>query len=260
MKKTLCLFLALLLCLLCACAPAAPDANAAQTQVTPTPVQPAVPLPAVTPCEECGSSNPDVPTWAASAAASADIAAKRASIPEDIAAGVYANFSMDNYLPFRHYAGSGEREDYMAIITFEYKMDNYTKYQLTYLSCTCRAASEDVQQMLYVELNNNAPSAEEATIRNIHYDFWGDPDPIPENGITSQQYDAEFLSFLQYKSKAEIDAMTHLRTIPDPPAVERSGESVPFVDAYTGATVSVNNTLFVLQALFAYHADKYYGA
>lgn len=33
---------------------------------------------------------------------------------------------------------------------------------------------------------------------------------------------------------------------------------IDFVDAYTGATVSVDNTLAVLHALFDYHVNKYY--
>lgn len=137
-------------------------------------------------------------------------------------------------------------------------MDNYTKYQVSYLSCTCRAPSENYQHLLYVELNNNNNSPEEATIRNISYHFWGDSPVNPVNGLTYEMFEKEFLSYLKYKSKAEIDALTTLRDIKDADPVIRNGKVVDFVDGYTGATVSVDNTLSVLQALFDYHVKKYY--
>lgn len=169
----------------------------------------------------------------------------------------YDNFSSDRVISYQHRKNETTNE-YAAVILFEYKMDNYTKYQVSYLSCTCRAASENFQHLLYVELNNNANSPEEATIRNIEFQFWGDSPVNPENGLTYDMIEKEFLPYLQYKSKAEIDALTTLKDIKDADPVERNGNTYDFVDAYTGATVSVDNTIAVLQALFDYHVKKYY--
>lgn len=169
----------------------------------------------------------------------------------------YDNFDSDRIISYEH-RKNNETNEYAATILFEYEMDNYTKYQISYLSCTCRAASENFQHLLYVELNNNASSPEEATIRNIEFQFWGDSPVNPENGLTYDMIEKEFLPYLQYKSKAEIDSLTSLKDLTDADPVERNGKTYDFVDAYTGATVSVDNTIAVLQALFDYHVEKYY--
>lgn len=169
----------------------------------------------------------------------------------------FDNFSNEKIITYKHRKGN-ELNDYAAVILFEYEMDNYTKYQVSYLSCTCRAASENYQHLLYVEINNNNNSHEEATIRNISYHFWGDSPTNPVNGVTYEEIEKELLPYLQYKSKAEVDGLNTLRDIKDAGQVERSGQKVDFVDAYTGATVSVDNTLAVLHALFDYHVNKYY--
>ncbi|NLJ57572.1 MAG: hypothetical protein GX339_01880 [Tissierellia bacterium] len=169
----------------------------------------------------------------------------------------YDNFNSDKVITYKHLK-HGEESDYAGVILFEYEMDNYTKYQVSFLSCTCRAASENFQHLMYVELNNNNNSPEEATIRNIEFHYWGDSKVNPENGLTYEMIEEEFLPYLQYKSKAEIDSLTSLKDIKDAGQVERNGKKYEFVDAYTGATVSVDNTLAILRALFDYHVDKYY--
>ncbi|WP_020614742.1 hypothetical protein [Sediminispirochaeta bajacaliforniensis] len=171
----------------------------------------------------------------------------------------YPNFSSNEIIEYQHLK-HGLSEPYAAVILYEYEMDNYTKYQISYLSCNCRAASENYQHLLYVEINNNNDTPEEATIRNISFQFWGDSPVNPENGITYNEIKNEFLPYLQYKSKAEIDKMTSLKDITDAGQVERNGEKFDFVDAYTGASVSIDNTLSVLRALFKYHTAKYYNS
>lgn len=172
-------------------------------------------------------------------------------------ANEYPNFKDDKVIEYKHLK-HGESNDYAAVILYEYEMDNYTKYQVSFLSCTCRAPSENYQHLMYVEINNNNNSPEEATIREIKFQFWGDSPVNPENGITYENIEQEFLAYLQYKNKAEIDSMTSLKDVKNADKVERNGQMYDFVDAYSGATVSVDNTLAILHALFDYHVDKYY--
>ena len=180
-----------------------------------------------------------------------------AGCSSEAAAHEYPNFKNDRIIEYRHLK-HGQSDSYAAVILYEYKMDNYTKYQVSFLSCTCRAPSENYQHLMYVEINNNNSSSEEATIRDIKFQFWGDSPVNPENGITYENIEQEFLPYLQYKSKAEIDSMISLKDIKNADKVERNGQMYDFVDAYSGATVSVDNTLAVLHALFDYHANKYY--
>lgn len=169
----------------------------------------------------------------------------------------YDNFNNDKIITYKHLK-HGDASDLAGIILFEYEMDNYTKYQISYLSCTCRASSANYQHLLYLEINNNNNSAEEATIRNIEFQYWGDSEVNPENGLTYEMIEKEFLPYLQYKSKAEVDSLVTLKDLTDVGNVDRNGQQYDFVDAYSGATVSVDNTLAILHAMFDYHADKYY--
>lgn len=169
----------------------------------------------------------------------------------------YPNFKEDRIISYEH-VKHGDREDYGAVILFEYEMDNYTKYQISFLSCSCRAASVNYQHLMYVELNNNNASPEEATIRDLDFHYWGDSMVNPENGLTYKMFQEEFMPYLIYKSKQDLKGITTLRDLKDVEAVERNGQVVDFVDAYSGATVSVDNTLSILHALFDYHTDKYY--
>ena len=169
----------------------------------------------------------------------------------------YPNLNDSRIIPYQHIKHDTS-EEYGAVILFEYKMDNYTKYQVSFLSCSCRSASANYQHLMYVEINNNNNSAEEATIRNIEFHYWGDSEVNPENGLTYEMFEEEFLPYLMYKSKAEIDGMTTLRDLKDAGQVERNGAQYDLVDAYSGATVSVDNTISMLHALFDYHVEKYY--
>ena len=85
----------------------------------------------------------------------------------------------------------------------------------------------------------------------------GDSPKNPVNGITYEEIENELLTYLQYKSKAEIDGLNTLRDIQDAGQVERNGQMVDFVDAATGAHFCYN-TLAVLHALLDYHVNKYY--
>ncbi len=193
----------------------------------------------------------------------------------------YPNFGPDKVIEYTQ-VKHGVTTPMAAVILFEYEMDNYTKYQVSYLSCTCRSASENYQQLMYIEINNNNDGPEEATIRNIKYQFWGDSPVNPENGVTYQDIEREYLPYLQYKSKAQIDKLRSLKDLTGVGKVVRTadatsgasasaepaeaaaepakdaGGTYDFVDAYTGASVSIDNSLAILHALFRYHADKYY--
>ena len=48
---------------------------------------------------------------------------------------------------------TGQNESpFYAFVTFRYRARDYIKYQVSYLSCTCREASVNMWQTMYVEL------------------------------------------------------------------------------------------------------------
>jgi len=163
-----------------------------------------------------------------------------------------------NSFTFTHYASGGIEEELTAVILLENKNSTFTKYQVAFPSCTCRDAASNYWSVMYVELLNTKDTRAEAAIRAISFGFnkdvrvgmWGDSDPIMGHpDYTSEYMDENFVQRLVGTTKADVDAWGGYGTQVD--AVD--------VDAVTGATVSTSNITSVLQSLFEYHCDKYYG-
>ena len=162
-------------------------------------------------------------------------------------------------LPYPHFASGGVKQDLYAAILFENSNSTFTRYQVAFTSCTCRDAASNYRSVMYVEMLNTAASAEEAKLRwvcftdNEGYNVgvWGDSNPIHgQPTYTAEYMDENFVAPLVGLTKADIDAWGGYGT-------QVVGIDV---DAVTGATVSTSNIMSVLRALFAYHAEKYYGA
>ena len=162
-------------------------------------------------------------------------------------------------LPYPHFASGGVKQDLYAAILFENSNSTFTRYQVAFTSCTCRDAASNYRSVMYVEMLNTSASAEEAKLRwlcftdNEGYNVgvWGDSNPIHgQPTYTAEYMDENFVAPLVGLTKADFDAWGGYGT-------QVAGIDV---DAVTGATVSTSNIMSVLRALFAYHAEKYYGA
>ena len=162
-------------------------------------------------------------------------------------------------LPYPHFASGGVKQDLYAAILFENSNSTFTRYQVAFTSCTCRDAASNYRSVMYVEMLNTAASAEEAKLRwvcftdNEGYNVgvWGDSNPIHgQPTYTAEYMDENFVASLVGLTKADFDAWGGYGAQVD--GID--------VDAVTGATVSTSNIMSVLRALFAYHAEKYYGA
>ncbi len=155
---------------------------------------------------------------------------------------------------YTHYASGGTPEEYKAVILFEQSNSTFTAYQVAFASCTCRDPLVSYLSVCYVELLNTKQSSEEAAIRTISFGnnmgLYGDSNPnyyIPE--YTEEYMDKNFVQHLVGSSKSDFDSW------------KGYGSQLPNVDvdAVSGATVTTSNVTSMLKALFAYHADKYYG-
>lgn len=156
-------------------------------------------------------------------------------------------------IPFNHIDGPKDEDLFYAFVPFKYVARNYIKYQVTFISCTCRSADVNLWSTAYVELTlPSSGKIEDAEIRTLSFDldstehylggFWGDSNPPP----TAQEATYENVKAEQipvYVGKTYADLM-NASTVDD----------IPEIDAKTGATVSANNILRILQALYAYHA------
>lgn len=168
-------------------------------------------------------------------------------------------------IPYTHINGPRHERIFYALVNFQYDMETYVKYQVTYVSCTCRDANVNYWSTAYVELTKPT-KAQNTRLRKLSYDldgtghytagFWGDSNPIPNtNQTTYQDIKDNFIPLLINKTKTEIDALSTVDDMLSGGIMDQST-----FDAFTGASVSTNNILRILHALFDYHANTWYQA
>lgn len=168
-------------------------------------------------------------------------------------------------IPYTHINGPRHERIFYALVNFQYDMETYVKYQVTYVSCTCRDANVNYWSTAYVELTKPT-KAQNTRLRKLSYDldgtghytagFWGDSNPIPNtNQTTYQDIKDNFIPLLINKTKTEIDALSTVDDMLSGGIMDQST-----FDAFTGASVSTNNILRILHALFDYHANTWYEA
>ena len=193
-------------------------------------------------------------------------------------------------IPFTHINGPKAEWNFFAFVNFEYDATFYYKYQVTYLSCTCRSAEVNYWQTAYVELTVPASGdINDVKLKNLSFDndsqnhyiagFWGDSgtngNTIPgSKDITYEDIKVGFIPFLIGKTYAQLSSydgfevttngttVTYDDTVfaipdeefnKDMEGVQIHGEQVT-LDHFIGASVSTNNILRMLVPLMEYHA------
>jgi hypothetical protein len=167
-------------------------------------------------------------------------------------------------IPFNHIDGPGDEDLFYAFVPFKYVSRNYVKYQVSFLSCTCRPADMNMWSTAYVELSlPDSGKIDDAEVRCLsfdldstgHYDAgqYGDSNPAP-NGNTYDKFVADWVPFYTGKTFGEIKGFGTIKDIPEETFKAGEGREDLTIDAWTGATVSPNNVLRMLVALFRYHA------
>lgn len=169
-------------------------------------------------------------------------------------------------IPFNHIDGPQEEDLFYAFVPFQYEARNYVKYQVVYISCTCRSADVNYWTTAYVDLTlPDSGKLDDAQIRTLsfekdgtgHYNaaVWGDSSPIP-SGQTYELINEQYVPYWVGKTWAQIKDMSTTEDIDlkDYQAGEGRGEFT--IDAWTGATVSTNNILRMLQAIMRHHGTN----
>ncbi len=167
-------------------------------------------------------------------------------------------------IPFSHIDGPKDEDLFYAFVPFKYVARSYIKYQVTFISCTCRSADVNVWSTAYVELTlPSSGKIEDAAIRTLSFDadstghylggFWGDSNPPPTApNATYEKVKAEMIPYYIGKTCGQLMGYSTIDDFTD--YAEGEGRADLKVDAFTGATVSSNNILRIVQALFSYHA------
>ncbi len=167
-------------------------------------------------------------------------------------------------IPFSHIDGPKEEDLFYAFVPFKYVARSYIKYQVTFISCTCRSADVNVWSTAYLELTlPSSGKIGDSAIRTLSFDadstghylggFWGDSNPPPT--APKATYDLVKTEMIPYYIGRTYDQLKGCSTIDDfADYTEGEGRAAMSLDAVTGATVSSNNILRIVQAMYAYHA------
>ena len=174
-------------------------------------------------------------------------------------------------IPFTHLNGEGHETDNNAIILMENSdIADYVIYQVTYLSCTCRSATLNFWNTVYVQINKA-----DGTLRIIsfNHDFnsdgeeghyyggnWGDSSGAPEQGgITLEDLEETYFPWFIGKSLADLDGLLVVSNTGMHGITNTSSTQFPedIVDGFSSSTVSTNNFLRVMVELLRYHEENY---
>ena len=74
-------------------------------------------------------------------------------------------------IPFSHIDGPKDEDLFYAFVPFKYVARSYIKYQVTFISCTCRSADVNVWSTVYVELTlPSSGKIADSAIRTLSFD------------------------------------------------------------------------------------------
>jgi hypothetical protein len=171
---------------------------------------------------------------------------------------------IEGLLSFIHINGEGVETERPLFVLFEYESRDFVKYQISYLSCTCRNANVNYWQVAYVEVNKN-----DGSIRTIsfnadgedgHYTagMWGDSSPTPA-GHTLQDFEERFIPWLIGKTLADFEGISVFTNNSYHGVVENTSTIAEqdLIDDFAGSSVSTNNLIRSMTRLLEYHNENY---
>ena len=168
-------------------------------------------------------------------------------------------------IPIHHIDGPHNEDLFYGFVSFKYQARGYMKYQVTFISCTCRSADVNYWTTAYVDLTlPESGLLDDAAIRTLSFGpdgtqryaagFWGDSNPIP-SGQTFEMIQEQYLPYYIGKTYAQLKGMSTIEDIDLADYQTGEGREALTLDTWTGATVSTNNILRMLQAMFVFHGS-----
>lgn len=167
-------------------------------------------------------------------------------------------------IPINHIDGPQDEDLFYGFVSFKYEARNYIKYQVSFISCTCRSADVNYWTTAYVDLTlPESGLLVDTEIKTLSFGpdgtgrytggFWGDSDPIPTGGQTFEMIDDEYVPYFVGKTYGEIKDLNTIADIELADYQAGEGRGDYQIDTWTGATVSTNNILRMVQALIKHH-------
>jgi hypothetical protein len=158
-----------------------------------------------------------------------------------------SGIAVENAFIYQHVNGHKEVTPLVAFVPFEYELLDRVKYQVVYIACTCRNPEVNYYSVAFVEL-----SKEDGSVVTLSYDkdskghytsgLYGDSTESWDGTPVKELYEGFMADKLIGQSQESINSLEPMH-----------GQ----VDTYTGATVTPNNAVRMLQGLFEYHNAKY---
>lgn len=168
-------------------------------------------------------------------------------------------------IPFTHIDGHGNVVERTAYILFEVELRDYVKYQVAYLSCTCRDKVVNYWNVMYLEVDKATGAVQFISFdqdgEGGHYTpgTWGDSSGDPnQNGVTYEQLRDDFFPWFIGKTEDDFagievfDNDGHLGVTNDVTI-----EETDLVDALAGSSVSTNNLIQIIKTMLEYHNENY---
>ncbi len=172
-------------------------------------------------------------------------------------------------IPHAHIDGPKNETPFYAFVNFKYRARDYIKYQVSYLSCTCREASVNMWQTMYVELTlPESKNPDDVKIKFISFDedstghytggHWGDSNPMPF-GQTYDLFKNEYISYFPQKDSKYLHSINTINDIKIEEYQAGEGREDYTVDALSGASVSANNIIRILHSIMDHHVtDEFF--
>jgi hypothetical protein len=171
---------------------------------------------------------------------------------------------VEGVLSFTHINGEGVEVERPLYVLFEYEARDFVKYQIAYLSCTCRNANVNYWQVAYVEINKNDGSIQTISFNQDgeegHYTagVWGDSSPTPA-GHTLEDFENRFFPWLVGKSMEDFQGISVFTNESYHGSVENESQIAEqdLIDDFAGSSVSTNNLIRSMKRLLEYHNENY---
>jgi hypothetical protein len=180
---------------------------------------------------------------------------------------------LENLVFFDHIDGHGNvTEDQPAFVLFEEEMLGFVKYQITYLSCTCRGSDVNYWQVAYVEISTNDNSIQKIsfnsdsdTAEHVYTaGMWGDSSPTPgvsgdySDGKYLEDFEEDFIPWLIGQTPESLEGISVFKNgnymgVTNTVTIDEQD----LIDDFAGSSVSTNNMIRIMKTLLDYHVENH---
>lgn len=169
-------------------------------------------------------------------------------------------------LQFPHLDAYGNVVMRDMVILFEFELRDFVKYQVAYVSCTCRSPRVNYWSVAFFTISKQTGEVLSLTFSEddtggYRAGMWGDSDPIPGTGKTYQDFRSYFIPWLVGQTYADLQGINiFFDDTPSQYAAHANTTTInepELIDAFAGSSVTTNNMIRVTRTLLQHHQERY---